>query len=314
MAKIHQLNCDTNRRNTGYGGCPVDWQLIKGAFLFESPKTFTEAELADLRTTLDNLAKSDTKSLRCYPINNFVNPTDNTEQPVIQTFADGSKAVVRDGVYDWSFQFTQGGFCLLQALRTHNSNGGVYALFYDNNKKILGYNNNGSLAAIPLQFFYADPWKMNTGQAVAVYMARFVFSTNYVNEDAEYTQADFILSDVVGLQDIKLVINTFSSSLGAANVSVITECGGSNLYDAYSADLVAALWLATNKDTGGVVTVTSVTPVASSKTFNVQFNHSDPDYPTSGTIDLTLAAPSVLDVAGIVGYEAEIAQLPVPNS
>src|SRR5579859_3772271 len=121
MANLHQLNCAIGRKNTGYGGCPVDIKLIAGAFIFDNPKVFSAAELANLQLTLQNLAWSDTKANRAYPIAQFVNPTDNTEAPVVQTFADGSKAVVRDGVFDWTFQFTAGGFCLLQALRTHNS-------------------------------------------------------------------------------------------------------------------------------------------------------------------------------------------------
>src|ERR1700733_1565552 len=138
MPTLHQLNCDTTRRNTGFGGCPVDWKLIAGCFLFDAPKVFSAPEIAALQQTLQNLASSDTKSTRMYPVHNFVNPTDNTEATVYQTFSDGSKAKVRDGVYDWTFQITQGGFCLLQALKTHNSNGGTYALFYDKEFKILG--------------------------------------------------------------------------------------------------------------------------------------------------------------------------------
>lgn len=314
MASLHQLNCDTSRKNTGFGGCPVDWKLISGCLLFDSPVSFSEAQLADLQNTLQTLAFQDSKTGRCYPVHNFLNPADATDDPTIQTFTDGSKAKVRDGVYDWTFQITAGAFCLLQALRTHNSNGGTYALFYDKDKKILGYNNNGELAAIPLMIFDAMPWKMNTGSEVAKYMLHFVFATNYANEDSDYTQANFPLTNILGLQDIKLLLNAWNHATGVASVSVITECGGSNLYDAYSAQLVAALWSAQNAATGGTITVSSVTPIPGSKTFNVALLTADPDFPTNNAINLTLAAPSVLTAAGIRGYEAETASLTVISS
>ena len=292
----------------------MDWKLFSGAFLFDGPVTFYRSDLANLQTVLQNLAWNDTKLTRVFPIHKFVNPTDNTEAAVIQTFSDGSKAKVRDGVYDWSFQFTSGGFCLQQALRTHVSNSGSYALFYDKERKILGTTSNGEFAPIPLQVFDVEPWKMNTGQATAIYMPRFVFATNYANEDAEYVQTDFNLEQIVGLQDIKIQVLGFNHTTGVASVALITECGGANLYDLYSAQFVAAMWKASNAATGADITITSVTPISSSKTFNVLMNTADPDFPTSNAIYLNLVAPSALNTGGIAGYEGEQATLTVISS
>jgi hypothetical protein len=314
MAVLHQLNCSTNQKNTGYGGCPVDWKLISGAFIFHYPKIFSAAEIANLQVILQNLAWNDTKALRMFPIANFVNPADNTEAPTIQTFSDGSKAKVRDGVADWTFQFTSGGFCLLQALRTHNGNGSVYAIFYDKNNKILGYNNGGNLAAIPLQIFDAEPWKMNTGAAVASYMVHFVMSVSYINDNAEYLDAGFDLSTIIGLQDIKPIVNGFNQATGMANVSFLTECGGSNLYSLYSADFTTATLKALNNDTGGDITITSITPIPGNQTFNIQLNHSDPDFPSDGNVLLYMVAPSLLSAAGLVGFEGEGVLLDVTSS
>lgn len=314
MAALHELNCDTSRKNTGYGGCPVDWKLISGALIYDSPVTLDAAGLADLQNTLQTQAFQDSKTGRCYPVHNFLNPVDNTQDPTFETFADGTMAFVRDGVYDWTFQITAGGFCLLQGLRTHNGNGTVYAFFYDKEKKILGYNLNGEFAAIPIMVFQALPWKMNTGSNTAKYLLRFVFATNYANEDADYVKADFPLTNVKGLQDIKLKVNGFNHASGLVNVSVITECGGSNLYDRYNAQLVSALWIATNTATGNSIAITSVAPQAGPKTFNVTLNTADPDYPVNSAINLALAAPSVLSAANVPGYESEVATLTVVSS
>lgn len=313
MPNLHELNCATDRKNVAFGSCFVDWKLIKGAFLFDYAKVFTAAELTALSTTLRNLAQNDSKSLRMYPIHNFVNPTDNTEEETIQTFADGSKYPVRDGTFDWTFQFTAGGYELLKALRSHNGFG--YAIFYDADGKILGYNNQGSFAAIPLNFFYAKSWKMNSGSATAAYSVRFVFNTNYALEDSDYVKSDFLLSTIVGLKDIRLQVNSFNPTTGLVNVTMREEIGGNNLFDLYSAQLGQPSALkATNEQTGGDITVTTVTPNSSSKTFAIQLNHADTDWPVSGYVDLTTKAPSVLSGLGVSGYEGELTKLSVATS
>jgi hypothetical protein len=315
MAVIHQINCATNRKNVGFGaGCPLDWKLIAGAIIWDQPKIFSAPELANLQVILQNLAWSDTAANRCYPIGNFVNPQDNTEKPVIQSFSDGSKAKVRDGTYDWTFQFTIGGFPLLQALQTHNGNGSVYAIFYDKNNNVLGYNNGGNFAAIPLQIFDAEPWMMNTGQATAVYNVHFVFAKQYANDVAEYFNAGFDMSTINGLQDIKPIVNGFNQATGLANITFLTESGGGNLYDVYSADFTTAIFTATNATTGGDISITTITPLVANKSFNVQLNHADPDWPADGNVALAFKAPSALAAAGLVGFAGETVYLETTSS
>lgn len=315
MAGLHQVDCAANRRNTGFGGCPVDWKLIKGCFLFDNPASFSEAQIADLQNTLQTQAFQDSKTGRCYPIHNFLNPVEATDKSTMQTFTDGSKAKVRDGVFDWSFQITAGAFCLYQAVRTHIGNSTAYALFYDAERKILGYNNNGELAAIPLMVFDVPLWNMNTGSEVAKYILNFIFDGSYGSDNADYTKAQFPLTNVLGLQDIKLLLNSWNHTTGVTNVTVMTECGGSNLYDQYNTQLmVGALWSAQNTATGATIPVLSATPIAGSKTFNVALNTASPNYPTNNAISLSLVAPSVLTAAGIIGYESETATLTVISS
>lgn len=314
MAKVHQLDCSVNERNTGFGGCFLDWKIIKGMFLYDNPRSFTTAEIADLQGTLNADAINDIKADRMYPIGNFTTPTDSSEDVVVQTFGDGSKAIVRDGILDWTFQFTKGGYELLKSLRTHN-NGAPYALFYDKNNNILGTTDEfGNFSAIPLQFFYAKPWKMSTGAAVSMYEVRVAFDANYANEDSDYVTAGFNLAQIKGLQDIHLVVNSWIPSTGALRAVFETEIGGTNLYDQYETDIVAAILEAINAETGGVITVTSVTPNASDKTFTVQLNHSDSDYPTSGNILLSFVVPSALADAGLVGFDGETLSLEVTGS
>jgi hypothetical protein len=301
MSKLNQLNCSQFNKNTGFAACYLDWKTIRGAFIYTSPRIFSAAEIANLLVTLTNDAATDTKSLRAYPVHNFVSLTDNTEDVVVQTFDYGAKAIVRDGDYDWTAEFQDGGACLTNSLRTLN--GKQYVLFYDAENKILGQNFGGQFATIPLQFLYAKPFKTATGSTAANYGVRFVFNAKYGAEASAVVKAGFDLGEVNGLQDLVLQKNGFNKATGMLNVSIVTDCGASDLYGAYSAGFVAAVFNAFNSATGGGITVTSVTPIPGSSSFNIQLNRADPDWPASGTITIQLSAPSVLGSHNIVGYE-----------
>jgi hypothetical protein len=321
MALIHELNCASTRKNTGFGaGCPLDWKLFAGAIIWDGPVTFEASWLANFAVWLQANAWQNLPggviggAPRGYPIGNFLNPEDATEKPTIQTFSDGSKAKVRDGTYDWTFDFTAGGFPLLQALQTHDGNSTEYAIFYDKNNNVLGWNNNGKFAAIPLQIFDALPWMMNDGSKTAKYSVHFVFAKQYANDFAEYFNAGFNMGQVVGLQDIRIVVNGWNQATGLANVTFLTENGGTNLYSLYSAEFNTTTLGATNGDTGAVLPITSVTPIVSNQTFNIQFPTGNANYPSDGNIVLAFALPSVLAANGLVGFAGESAILDVTSS
>lgn len=307
--KLGQLACLQNTKNTGFGSCFEDWKQIVGALIYDSPRTFTLDEIAVLQATLAADAAKDNKATRMFPISNFVAPTDGSEAVVIETFDYGAKAVVRDGDNDWSFQYVDGGNCLQKSLRSHN--GKRWVLFYDKENKLLGYDKDGLLSAIPLQFFYAAPWKLATGSKTAAYMVQFVFLAKYVNEDGQFVKATFDLSEIEGLQDINILLNSFDQDSGVANVTLQTACGSENVYDLYNGQIVAASFTAYDED-GNAVAISSVAPVAGSKSFNVTL--ATGDFPDSGNVTLAGAAVSALVSQGIVGYEIGTVDLEVVGS
>lgn len=296
--KRGQLNCSKNTKNTGFGSCFEDWKQIKGALFYDNPRSFTDAELENLRALLIAEASKDNKANRMFPIHNFVAPTDNTEEVVVQTFDYGSKVIVRDGDNDWMFQFVDGGNCLSVALRSHNGPGHV--LFYDKEYKILGTVRNKMHSTIPLQFMHTKPWGLATGSTVASYGIRFVFEAKYVNEQRDFIKADFDLSEIVGLQDISINVNEFDQDSGVINATFQTECGAVNLYDSYNAQFAAGQLSAVDQD-GNEVTILTLTPVPGSKSFDIALDTGD--LPDGGTVTISGPAPSVLADAGIPGYE-----------
>lgn len=296
--KRGQLACFTNSKNTGFGSCFLDWKQIVGAFIFDNPRTFTDAEIAALETTLQAAAATDVKANRMFPIHNFVSPTDGSEKVIIETFDYGAKAIVRDGDIDWTFQFVDGGGCLNKAGRTHN--GKRYVLFYDKENKLMGWNKTSGFSTIPTQFVYFHPFSLATGSKTAAYMVQFVFLAKYANEESDFVKAAFDLSEVEGLQDIDILVNSWNQYTGVANVTLQIACGAENIYDLFSTQIAVGSFKALDQD-GNTVTISSIAKVAGSKTFNISFSVGT--LPDGGTVTLSGAAVSVITAQGIVGYE-----------
>lgn len=309
MNRIGQLNCSTNTRNTGFGSCFEDWKQIVGAFIFDGPRTFSKAEVAVLLQTMQSAAKADIKSARMYPVHGFVAPTDSSEKVILETFDYGSKAIVRDGDIDWIFQFVDGGNCLNKALRTHN--GKRWVMFYDKENKLMGYNKDGGISAIPLHFMYAHPWALATGSKTAAYMLEFSFLPKYVNEDGTFVKANFDLEGIVGLKDMEMIVNSFNQNTGVANVTLQVACGAENVFDTYKDQFVAGLITARDEE-GNAVAVSSIAPVTGSKTFDITL---DPgDLPNDGIVTIEAVPVSDLAAGGIVGYELVAAEVEVIGS
>lgn len=313
MSKLNQIECVTGYKNVGFGTCVFDPKQIAGALLFPEERTFTTEEVADLQDTLATLAEADNKSERMYPLHKFVAVTDNTEEPVIETTDYGSKMVVRDGDYDLSFKFFDGALCLLTALQTFN--GPTPFLLYDKKNRIIGSKTGGLLSTIKPHFFHAMPWRVATGAAAANYMVRLSFTPEQINQNLGFVEAGFDLTDITGLKDVEIVVNSFNQGTGVANVTVQTLCNKQNIGANLATELAnAGRWVCSNKATGAAITVTNAT-AGTGNTFNVTVDTGDSDFPSSGgTILLNLAAVSVLKAASIVGYEGIEAEIAISAS
>jgi len=306
---LGQLTCSTNAKNTGFGSCFLNWDIIKGAFFFGSAQSFTPAQIATLQETLNAAATNDVKSKRMYMVHNFVAPTDNSEKVITEKFDYGAEAIVRDGNINWSFQFVDGGACLNNAGRTHN--GASNVLFYDNSNKLIGWDVNGNLSTIPMQYIYFTPFTLRTGSKTTGYNVMFSFLPKYVNEEVGFVAADFDLSEIVGLQDIDIILNSFNQNTGVANVTLQTDCGAQNIYDLFHAQISDATFTAYD-ESGDAIAIDSVTPVAGNKTFNIGLNAAS--FPDSGIVTLAGAAVSVLTEELIEGYEIGSLALEVTGS
>lgn len=309
MAELNKLNCGTEVRNTGVGGCPLHFEAIRGAFLVPASRVYNTVELTDPYAILysDILAA---KGARIYPIHKFEAITDNTEDPTFQTMASGRQVPIREGNYNWIFQYYDGGLCLSNKLRSFRNNTGFSVLFYDADNKLFGTKKNGSdgkpgLAGIPLEVLYPFPWKPNDFSNAPIYRVQFSFQPSYINEDIAYVDTGANLGELNGLQNITLT-QSGTSSAGVINLIATTGCDGANIYDTYNGQLdAAAAWTAINTATGAAINIDTVAANAAIKGFTITLDDADTDYPATGTAQVTinLVSPTALEALDVVGYE-----------
>ncbi len=311
MEGLNKIFCGSDVKNTGICECFFDPKLIVGAIFVPLKKVFTETELADANIAATmTAAVSAAKASRIFPFQPFEAITDNTEEPTRQTFGYGTVKTVREGKYNWAFQFLNGGLNLSNALRTFNGLIGKYAVvFIESSNVLIGTNKrdtngNWGLAGIPMSDIYTRPWRPSDGTNVANYTTEFSFDPAYINEKIAFKKVsvdEYILSELAGLEEIKLVaftqdeapVNTFRAE---------TDCGSTDVYDLFADELAqAAAWTVTGSDgedkpVGGVIKNDALK--AWDVTLSGGANFEDGD-------KVQLAAPSILaaEPVNIVGYE-----------
>lgn len=304
-------DCTITGGNTGVGQCFNDFKFVKGIIFVPAGKNYSTTSIQAFKTAIEADILADQASARAYPLQNIHTPTDNSEAPVEQTFPDGSKAIVRNGNYDWSFQWTIGGLCLSIAMQKANGKNRAFFLITDDGKL---WGSQGSatdtIKGIVPNLAYTPPFVLNTGAAVTVYATRVVFTPDQLNKYAYFL--DFgndgglpYLTGLSGLQDVNITQGAARSG-GVLKVKAITSCGTVDMYDVYSTQLAAVgAWVAINKATGNNITITSVAADANIKGWTVTLDTSDPDYvATAGGVLVGLQGPTELAALLVVGYES----------
>lgn len=315
MEGLNKIFCGSDVKNTGICECFFDPKLITGAIFVPKNKVFTSAELLDavIAATLA-AAVIAPKASRIFPFQPFEAITDNTEEPTRQTFGYGTVKTVREGKYNWAFQFIQGGLNLSNALRTFNGLIGKYAvIFLESQNTMIGTskldaNGDWGLAGIPMSDIYTRPWRPSDGTNVTNYTTEFSFDPIYINENIAFKKVaveSYLLAELAGLEDIKLAFVDEGTEGGTeVTISAETDCGSTDVYDLYKTELAqAGAWIV--KDSAGAAkTVSGVVADDDAKGWVITIS--------GGTLEdgdtFQLAAPDVLaaDPINVVGYESDI--------
>lgn len=316
---ISNFACAGSNGNTGIPACSWSPSNITGAIMLPKGKTYSKADIASFWSTLQADAKANTASSRIYPIGAFKAMEDNSTEIQIETDGYGGKSFVRDGDYDFTFEY-KNGFCFYQKLRTfHNKGSQFTVVFIDEINNVLWGTtaSNGEFTGFSLELLLVPNIKVNTGAAATKYYVRFGLADATELNDSTYAvafQSSQKLMQLSGLLDISLTQKSALTALGVTTLSVKYNCNNEDLGDVYPTEIITpAIWSAKNKATGNAITVTTVTYNAVTKLVTVDLDSSDPDYPTAnGVIVLTLGNVTALEAAGIVGFAGTTIEITVP--
>lgn len=309
MAELNKVTCGgLLKGNTGVPQCYMDLAPINGIILTPIGYTLTKAEIAS--TLLSKLQTSTlaTRANRIYPVLNFVDIKDNTEQPSYQTLGFGRKVLLKEGKYSFEASYLDGGLCLSNQLRNFNYTKWA-AFLVDANGVLVGTKVGDNIMAIPLNLFYASPYGIATSSQAASYKLNIEIEPKYLNEEIGFvqTKGEFdIFDSVKGL--LNLVIKTAVALTGGkVEIMVINSCGGDNIYDVYGTNLAnITAWVAKNATTKNGITITAAVTVPANKTIELTLDTADTDYPAVAsklTIELNTAAILAAAPILMVGYE-----------
>ena len=306
---LNNFPCALLGSNTGFGSCTIDFKNIVGAIVVPAGTSFSQTQTLTAAAFITAMvtATSAPKATRAFPIHDFAEIKDGSESAVEEKLGYGESLVVRDGNYKWQFRIIKGGFCLSKALRQFN-NMNVDVFFVDANNLVIGQRIVSStgvitFTGIPQFQAYQEPIKINDGSKGTIYMQNFGFLGNVFDSfgGVQLSAGDY--NQIQGLQSVVL------SSGGArvANVSLAKgafSCGGGDIGETYPTQLnVATLWTLQDATTGtfynAATGITSVAYSALTGIFTITANAADPAYNVGNPVNVSLAAASILDAAGL---------------
>lgn len=293
MAELNNPGCIlVIGANTGIPGCDFAPDKFVGAILIDKSTIIEDADIPDIISKLQELTLATGRD-RIHPIFRFEEIADNSEEETVSTLGYGSKQVVKEGKYDWTFRIVKGGLCLNNKLRAFNK-ASKKVLFIDSNNVIYGTRVEGGITGFTMDFFYAKPFKANDASNAAIFNLRFALAKpEEFNEKVAFVKADQDIEEAVkGLIDLELV--QLEIAPGKVTVGIRTACDKVNLYEAYG-DVLAAgeLWKVSKN--GAPVTVLSVVKDDKLGGWSISFTG-------TGEHVITLVSASELAAANVGGY------------
>ena len=305
--KAVNLSCAGSNGNTGIQTCSWTPSNITGAILVPAGKSYTATDVSVLWTTLQADCANNTPSSRIYPIGAFKAIEDKSSDVQIESDGYGGKSFVRDGDYEWMFEY-KNGFCFYQKLRTfHTKNSSFDVMFIDEVNNVLWGTENadGELAGFGLELLIVPNIKINTGSNATKYYISFGLSDPTELNDSSYTVQfpnNQKLVKLAGLLDTTITAGTTASGgAGEVVVTATSSCGAVDLVELYPSDIVdTTVWHVWNRTTNLAVVVTGASITAGVLTLTTTIASHAP----SDVLEIYLGDASALVTAGIVGFAA----------
>lgn len=311
---MNKIFCVSDIKNTGLCGCYFDPKLIIGGILVPNTLVLTDEQLApeNIAATFQELILAP-KPQRIFPFIVFSGVTDSTEDPTIFTSGYGTPVPVREGSYNWIFDFLKGGVNLNNALRSFNGLTGKYSpLFVESTNKLIGtkkMNADGVMgtAGIPLDTLYTFPWKLPDGTNPAGYRTQVAFRPEHINENIAFHAidfADFTLATLNGLDTVALELAEQDGLV--YTITGTTDCGSNEAFDLYGTELAqVGAWTGVAVADGETIAPASVTANAAAGGWDITFSEE------VSSINLAPAATLAAAPINVVGYEGEAVEIEV---
>lgn len=314
MAMINPCNLALTTVNTG-SECDVAMKYTRQLWAMPATNSWTNTDLLNFTAYLDTLRHA-SGTTRAYPIfgNNVPVKSiiDSNEADVLETFEDGSKALVRRGMFSRLFMTDKGGLLLAQKLYQINPALAFIEVDADN-KTAMMTNSDGTYSPFPVNLIYAPLPELANLKTAYHNKLLIDFSGDYYIRRGKILASDGtedILS-LKGLINAQVTIGTTAQSTTHIFIGASTIDGAVDLVALYTGTGAGKIgqisnFIVTKVSDGSVVTPSAVAI-------------------TNGQVDLTgtyvsgqsyyvaFAAPSVLKTNGIKGYEGTVkATIPIP--
>lgn len=319
MSNIKNVKtCNPAGGNTRVGSCWNDIGIPRGVLIGPLNTTFDATSLAVLKPLLEAALLADNPYQRIYPLQHIVVPTDQTPAPNVITFAgNGQQIIASENARSLTFQWLDGGYCLLRALRTANGQSrGIMVI--DSKGQLLCTDAGGNLVKFISAYTWAKQfkWPMTTSE-VAAYEYFTSFETSQVDDNGVII--DFNANNGGGLGYLSALQGLFNVAITQAaaptstTVSVkaqVVGCGSADMYDLYADALaVPGAWKVNRADTNGTIVVSAVTKSATFNGWVLTLTSA-----TGLTVNVGLAGPTELAALGspVVGYESNLLSQIIP--
>lgn len=291
--------------NTGISDKKFDLGRITSLLLVPVGFEFSAAECLNatsFKTALQSWSTKDDRNVRIYPIHGITGIEISDTEATKYTSGYGEMRTLSDGKYGMTFTF-------LDDLKRHANlrqfNNEDYAIILvDENGKFLGTKGATGLLTGATGIIHTEQFKMPTASEPSLYKTTVTLSNpSEVNELDKLAFMDCdnsfnFAADVPGV--VSIYMTALALATTKITVQIFTTDGGVNMYDAYDTEFAAATtaWNVTKQSDDSAITVTSVTAVPATKSWEVAFTNPGA---TSLPVNIFLDGPATLDTAGIGG-------------
>lgn len=293
------IDCDASR------GITKHIAISGGSFSaqdYASPEALSAAISAKAK-----LSRSAAQKL--FPLPQVQEIADNSEANKEGSLGLGFKDVLVEGKPAFSYKVFANS-SLSKALRKWNKQI-VKVFIIDENNKIWGRMDGTNFVGIEAKVFVSglkEATGGNVEEGVVSVMLMYVDEKQYYDEAAYAELASPFSSSAKGLLDVQLV-EAVSSNTNARKIGGVIKTSKAgvtlNVYEDFSAAMVADKWKATNLTTGADFAITSVAPDTTNKCWTVTLDSTAYTSLAVGSkIKIEWVDPTALDAASIPGIES----------